>query len=76
MSKYVDFAALGKVLGIGLGAGAGIVAIFAIGVVGSARFADGRRQGRPALPALLVTAVCFAACAAAIGYGIDLMMQK
>jgi hypothetical protein len=75
MSKYVDFAALGKVLAIGLVAGVGMVAVFALGVLSMSRYADDRSAGRS--PAMLVpAALCFACCLALIAYGIVVMTEK
>lgn len=71
MSDYVDWTTLGKILGIGLGAGAGFVVVFALGVVGIGQFTDHKRSA-----GLVAAVVCFLVCAGAIAYGITVMMAK
>jgi hypothetical protein len=53
---------LGLVLGVGLLAGAGVVALFALGVTWVATGA--RAAGM----------LCFAVCAAAVGYGVYILV--
>lgn len=53
---------LGLVLGVGLLAGAGVVALFALGI---AWVATGAR---------IAGGLCFAVCAAAVGYGVYILV--
>ncbi|MFI2639468.1 hypothetical protein [Streptomyces sp. NPDC018610] len=73
----IDWAALGSVFGVSLVVTVGLVGLFTLGIAGLSRreraVAHGDGGG-----ALAVTGayVCFAACAAAVGYGIYLIMGK
>ena len=63
----VPWADLGAVLGAGLLLGAGVVAVYAVGVRALTPAAEG---GRPSGAAKAVAAACFAVCAAAVAYGL------
>ncbi|MFF9409606.1 hypothetical protein ACF1B0_29405 [Streptomyces anandii] len=73
----IDWAAIGSVIGVSLAVTVGLVALFSLGIAGLSRreraVAEGDGGG-----ALAVTGayVCFAACAAAVAYGIQLIMAK
>ena len=90
MSTWINWAALGKILGVGLLAGAGLPALFAVGlrlitpasaqvVAGpvSAIDSDERRAGIAArgLVAVVAGGLCFAVVLAALGYGIYLIVD-
>jgi len=68
--------ALGKVVVIGTGASFAIVAVFACGVVAMDRGASVRVMGRPDRMPRLAAGLCFAACAAAVLYGIYLIIPQ
>jgi hypothetical protein len=79
MSSWIDFNALAKIIVVGLVAGAGLPAIFAIGLrvlapphrgVGTAE--EGTVTTAPANVA--GASVCFAIVLAAVGYGIYLIV--
>jgi len=78
MSSWVDFTALGKILVVGVLAGAGLPALFAVGV----RFLSvptGGSTDRAPRPSdnptgLILAGLCFAVVVAAIGYGIYLIV--
>ncbi|MEW9532333.1 hypothetical protein [Microbispora sp. NPDC049125] len=76
MSQYVDFDALWKVLVAALLAGAGLVAVYALGLVGlaAARNEDGRSAARPA--GVVVAVVCFALVLAGAFMGLYVMLAK
>jgi hypothetical protein len=62
----IDWHALGTVLAVTLVATVGLVGVFTLGVVGlSKQCAPLTRTG---------ACLCFAACAAAVAYGIDLIV--
>ncbi|MFF4793812.1 MULTISPECIES: hypothetical protein [unclassified Streptomyces] len=71
----IDWVALGSVFGVSLGVSVGLVALFTLGIAGLSRreraVAAGHGGG-----ALAVTGAyaCFAACAAAVAYGIYLIV--
>jgi hypothetical protein len=62
----IDWHALGTVFAVTLVSTVGLVGVFTLGVVGLSRqSAAWNRTG---------ACLCFAACAAAVGYGIDLIV--
>jgi hypothetical protein len=79
--SWINWAALGKILGVGLLAGAGLPALFAIGlrlvspggddeIVLSGDTATRSRAWTPNNLTIALGALCFAAVLAAIGWGI------
>ncbi|GHF03914.1 hypothetical protein GCM10014715_70200 [Streptomyces spiralis] len=73
----IDWAALGSVFGVSLAVTVGLVALFTLGIAGLSRRERTVAQGDGG-GALAVTGayVCFAACAAAVAYGIYLIVGK
>ncbi|WP_112465750.1 hypothetical protein [Streptomyces triticisoli] len=71
----IDWAALSSVFGVSLGVSVGLVALFTLGIAGLSRRERAVAQGSGS-GALAVTGayVCFAACAAAVAYGIYLIV--
>jgi hypothetical protein len=81
VSQYIEVGALIKILLIGLVAGAGLTAVYSLGVFGLSRGGYGGAADKgPASarnPAALVGAVlCFLVVAAGIGYGISVALTK
>jgi hypothetical protein len=82
ISTYINVGALGKILLIALVAGAGLTAVFAIGVEGLSRggYGSEAEEGHSAAarnPAGLVLAIaCFLVVLAGIGYGISVALTK
>ncbi len=85
-NDWINWAALGKILGVGLLAGAGLPAIFAFGlrlvsspdsVTASGPSAAGGLsvERRAATPALVLGGFLFAIVLAALGYGIYLIVN-
>ncbi|MGW0765159.1 hypothetical protein [Streptomyces sp. NPDC002676] len=72
----IDWAALGSVFGVSLAFTVGLVALFTLGVNGLSRREKAAAQGNSAALAVTGAYVCFAACAAAVTYGIYLIMHK
>ncbi|MFF3905537.1 hypothetical protein ACFYZJ_05895 [Streptomyces sp. NPDC001848] len=68
----IDWAALGSVFGVSLGVTVALVGLFTLGVVGLTK-KESARGGAAALAATGAYA-CFAACAAAVAYGIHLIV--
>ncbi|MEV5875135.1 hypothetical protein AB0L75_13045 [Streptomyces sp. NPDC052101] len=72
----IDWAALGSVFGVSLVFTVALVALFTLGVNGLARREKAAAQGGSANLAVTGAYVCFAACAAAVAYGIYLIVAK
>jgi hypothetical protein len=76
-TAIVDWDALLEVVVISLVVGVGLTAVFSIAVAGAISFVDFRRDGRLVQAGLfaVVAVVAVAACLAAIGYGIVIMVS-
>ncbi|MFI9200986.1 hypothetical protein [Streptomyces sp. NPDC053048] len=73
----IDWAALGQVFGVSLVFTIALVAVFTLGIVGTSRKAQataGAPATGPSAPARIGAYTCFALCAAAVGYGIYLIV--
>ncbi|MBC2901820.1 hypothetical protein [Streptomyces cupreus] len=70
----IDWAALGSVFGVSLVVTVALVGLFTLGISGLARRERAAEQGGSATAAVTGAYACFAACAAAVGYGIYLIM--
>ncbi|CCK31055.1 putative secreted protein [Streptomyces davaonensis JCM 4913] len=70
----IDWAALGSVFGVSLVVTVALVALFTLGISGLARRERAAEQGGTATAAVTGAYACFAACAAAVGYGIYLIV--
>jgi hypothetical protein len=73
----IPWADLGSVLGVGLLLGAGVVALYALGVraltpasTADADGSDGETAATATAGAKAFAVVCFAICAAAVAYGL------
>jgi hypothetical protein len=76
--SIVDWNTLGKVVVASLAAGVGVTVVFSLAIVGAARFADMRRDGRSleATGYAVLLAVSLAVVAAAVTLGIVVMAKK
>ncbi|MER5548243.1 hypothetical protein ACWDBD_10480 [Streptomyces sp. NPDC001118] len=72
----IDWAAIGSVFGVSLVFTVALVTLFTLGVGGLARREKAAAQGGSATLAVTGAYVCFAACAAAVAYGIYLIVAK
>ncbi|MER6111177.1 hypothetical protein OH738_31300 [Streptomyces hirsutus] len=70
----IDWAALGSVFGVSLVVTVALVALFTLGITGLSRRERAAAQGQSAVLAVTGAYTCFAACAAAVAYGIYLIM--
>ncbi|WP_133910346.1 hypothetical protein [Streptomyces sp. NBC_00582] len=70
----IDWAALGSVFGVSLVVTVALVALFTLGVMGLSRQERASAEGGSAGLAVTGAYVCFAACAAAVAYGISLIV--
>ena len=82
MSTWIDYTALWEIVVVGLLAGAGLPAVFALGLralsaPGRGRGGTGAGAAGGASPAgIAVAALCFAIVLAAIGYGIFIIVAS
>jgi hypothetical protein len=81
VSTYINVGDLAKVLLIGLVAGAGLVAVFSIGIESLSRggYASEAEEGATTTRnpgALVLAVVCFMIVLAGIGYGISVALTK
>jgi len=79
---HLDWNALGQVTAVSIGVTVAVVAVFALGVLGLARFEGAREEGggtegggTPAL-GMAQAGLCFLACAALVAYGICLIVPQ
>lgn len=74
----IDWAALGTVFGVSLVATVALVGLFTLGIVGLSRQPEPAAQGGRADGSLMLARagayVCFGLCAAAVAYGIYLIV--
>ncbi|WP_030203219.1 hypothetical protein [Streptomyces sp. NRRL S-87] len=70
----IDWAALGSVFGVSLGATVALVTLFTLGIVGLSKHEAAVEQGGAAHLARTGAFAAFAACAAAVAYGIYLIV--
>ncbi|MBK3569531.1 hypothetical protein [Streptomyces sp. MBT62] len=70
----IDWAALGSVFGVSLVATVALVAVFTLGITALSRRERATAQGDSATLALTGAYACFAACTAAVAYGIYIIV--
>lgn len=76
----IHWAGLAKVAEVSFAFGVGIIAVFALGVLGLSRIETARttdvRDGVGRVGGYLVAGLAFSACAAATGYGLYLLIPQ
>ncbi|MET8578603.1 hypothetical protein [Streptomyces sp. NPDC005012] len=70
----IDWAALGSVFGVSLVATVLLVGLFTLGIAGLSQREKAARTGGTAPLAVAAAYTCFAACAAAVAFGIYLIV--
>ncbi|RST13143.1 hypothetical protein E2C00_14450 [Streptomyces sp. WAC05374] len=70
----IDWAALGSVFGVSLLATVALVGLFTLGIVGLSKQETASANGGSAVMARTGAYACFALCAAAVAYGIFLIV--
>ena len=70
----IDWASLGSVFGVSLVVTVALVGLFTLGITGLSRRERAVAAGGGAALAVTGAYACFAACAAAVGYGIYLIV--
>jgi hypothetical protein len=78
LASSIDWAELGQVAAVSALFGVGIVAVFALGVLAGTKGATARATARPAqrLTGFVVAGTAFALCAAAVLYGLYLLIPQ
>ncbi|WP_326713656.1 hypothetical protein OG758_35575 [Streptomyces sp. NBC_01474] len=71
---HIDWAALGSVFGVSLVITVALVGLFTLGIVGLTKRESAAAQGNSTALAVSGAYACFALCAAAVGYGIFLIV--
>ncbi|MEW2395060.1 hypothetical protein [Streptomyces sp. NPDC046862] len=71
---HIDWAALGSVFGVSLVVTVALVGLFTLGIVGLSKRETATASGDSAALATTAAYACFAACAAAVAYGIYLIV--
>ncbi|MGW0332625.1 hypothetical protein ACWD0J_12255 [Streptomyces sp. NPDC003011] len=73
----LDWSALGEVTAVSIGVTVAVVVVFALGVLGLARFEGAREEdGTVHVVGLAQAGLCFTACAAVVVYGIWLIVPQ
>jgi hypothetical protein len=73
----IDWTALGQVTAVSIGVTVAVVVVFALGVLGLARFEGAGEDGTGTSTLGVVQAgLCFLACAAVVAYGIHLIVPQ
>jgi hypothetical protein len=74
----IDWGAFGEVFLVSLGAAVGVIVVFAIGValVSTRAPAGGSGAAAPSPANRAAAGLCFLACAAAVAYGLYLVIHK
>ncbi|WP_338898998.1 hypothetical protein WBG99_28220 [Streptomyces sp. TG1A-60] len=71
---HIDWAALGSVFGVSLVVTVALVGLFTLGIVGLSKQEEASTRGGSGALAATGAYACFALCAAAVAYGISLIM--
>ncbi|MFC4506469.1 MULTISPECIES: hypothetical protein [Streptomyces] len=73
----IDWTALGQVTAVSIGVTVAVVVVFALGVLGLARFEGAREDvGGTSTLGLAQAGLCFLACASVVAYGIYLIVPR
>jgi hypothetical protein len=75
-SISISWSALAQVAGVSLAFVLGIAAVFSLGVLGMSRIETARRRGAATAPYAALSGLAFVTCAAAVGYGLYLLIPQ
>jgi hypothetical protein len=76
MSSYVDWNALGKIVLVSFAGGAGMVAVYALAIIGAARAEEARERGQTAVLPAVLAGLALLVCLGAVALGVWAMTQK
>jgi hypothetical protein len=74
--SYVDWNALGKIVLVSFAGGAGIVAVYALAIIGAARAEEARERGQTAVVPAVLAGLALLVCLGAVALGVWAMTQK
>ncbi|MER5528345.1 hypothetical protein ABT075_27785 [Streptomyces sp. NPDC002677] len=72
----IDWTALGQVTAVSIGVTVAVVVVFALGVLGLARYEGVKEQGGTSTVGAAQAGLCFLACLAVVAYGIYLIVPQ
>ncbi|KAA2246074.1 hypothetical protein F0L68_40845 [Solihabitans fulvus] len=71
---HINWTGLGEVFLVALGAVLAVMVLFAVGLRGVSQRLTARERGASGATGLTAAVLCFAACAAIVGYGIHMIV--
>ncbi|MFF4120696.1 hypothetical protein ACFY0P_45725 [Streptomyces sp. NPDC001714] len=72
----IDWTALGQVTAVSIGVTFAVVVVFALGVLGLARYEGAKEQGGTSAVGVTQAGLCFLACVAVVTYSIYLIVPQ
>ncbi|MEU0966653.1 hypothetical protein ABZ357_15005 [Streptomyces sp. NPDC005917] len=72
----IDWTALGQVTAVSIGVTVAVAVVFALGVLGLARYEGAKEQGGTSAVGVAQAGLCFAACVAVVAYSIYLIVPQ
>ncbi|MFG3018750.1 hypothetical protein ACGFZQ_09365 [Streptomyces sp. NPDC048254] len=72
----IDWTSLGQVTAVSIGVTVAVVVVFALGVLGLARYEGAKEQGGTSSVGVAQAGLCFLACLAVVAYGIYLIVPQ
>jgi hypothetical protein len=72
----IDWTSLGQVTAVSIGVTVAVVVVFALGVLGLARYEGAKEQGGTSTVGVAQAGLCFLACLAVVAYGIYLIVPQ
>jgi uncharacterized membrane protein SpoIIM required for sporulation len=72
----VDFHALGQVIWVSFAAGVGVTVLYSVATYGFSKADEARRQGHTSVTYLALALLAMALFAAAVVYGLTIMLHK
>jgi uncharacterized membrane protein SpoIIM required for sporulation len=76
MLGVVDFHALGQVIWVSFAAGVGVTVLYSVATYGFSKAGEARRQGHTSVTYRALALLAMAVFAAAVVYGLTIMLHK
>jgi hypothetical protein len=74
--SYVDWNALGKIVLVSFAGGAGLVAVYALAIIGAARAEEARERGHTGVVPIALAGLALLVCLGGVALGVWAMTQK